>query len=80
MYSAHNLPRLVKKPNGPHGAPAPPGPSNGPTGGVYPSRSGLRVASHALTLQRPFLGPHAGHRFHLAYGHGLHPLLDKTGV
>ena len=41
------------------------------TGGVYPSRSGLRAATHALTLQRPFLGPHSGHRFHLAYGHGV---------
>ena len=31
----------------------------------------MRAATHALTLQRPLLGPHAGHLFHLAYGHGV---------
>ena len=68
MCSAHDPLQTAEKPPV-HSASV--GPSNSPTGGAYPSRSGLRAATHALTLQRPFLGPHAGHRFHLAYGHGV---------
>ena len=71
MCSIHDLPGLLKKPR-PHSASSmPSGPSNSATAGVYPSRSGLRAATHTLTLQRPLLGPHAGHLFHLAYGHGV---------